>query len=265
MQIYYNNMKKIILKRIIKEELRKLKNRRRLNEWYWGTIARIIKDNLGPRPYSELTNLVNSVGADINKISEEEMDAIVDEYGNEQHHQWWYQEAKRWIKQQVANWEHKQSNKQPLSEVEKSPSGIKKAIECCLKLQKCCPISLSTVKGKNEKEIAKMLPKAKETPCTPCLNGIGCKETGCTPLGKKMQEAKGLRENYYPNPSFEKRMYKGVQKFGCNFLMNRGAIIANQLSSGGKGPKWMIMLRNKIAILRDVAVSSGCGSLPLNV
>ena len=77
-----------------------------------------------------------------------------------------------------------------LYEKKKSPSGIKKAIECCLKLQKCCPISLSTVKGKNEKEIAKMLPKAKETPCTPCPNGIGCKETGCTPLGKKMQEAK---------------------------------------------------------------------------
>jgi hypothetical protein len=105
-----------------------------------------------------------------------------------------------------------------LYEKKKSPSGIKKAIECCLKLQKCCPISLSTVKGKNEKEIAKMLSKstnnsggcnpactdgetcvngrceittkAKETPCTPCPNGIGCKETGCTPLGKKMQEAK---------------------------------------------------------------------------
>ena len=74
-----------------------------------------------------------------------------------------------------------------------------------------------------------------------------------------------IRENYYPNPSFQNRMNKGVQKFGCNFLMNRGTIIANQLSSGGKGPKWMIMLRNKIAILRDVAVSNGCGNLPLNV
>ena len=69
-----------------------------------------------------------------------------------------------------------------------------------------------------------------------------------------------------PNPAFEKRMYKGFDKFGCSFLMNRGAVIADQLSdSGGKGPKWMSMLRNKIAILREVAVTSGCGSLPLNV
>tara|TARA_R110000744_G_scaffold292042_2_gene402604 strand:- start:1625 stop:1936 length:312 start_codon:yes stop_codon:yes gene_type:complete len=69
-----------------------------------------------------------------------------------------------------------------------------------------------------------------------------------------------------PNPAFEIRMYKGFEKFGCSFLMNRGAVIADQLSdSGGKGPKWMSMLRNKIAILRDVAVTSGCGNLPLNV
>ena len=69
-----------------------------------------------------------------------------------------------------------------------------------------------------------------------------------------------------PNPAFEKRMYKGFNQFGCSFLMNRGAVIADQLTdSGGKGPKWMSMLRNKIAILRDVAVSSGCGNLPLNV
>ena len=69
-----------------------------------------------------------------------------------------------------------------------------------------------------------------------------------------------------PNPAFEKRMYKGFEKFGCSFLMNRGAVIADQLSdSGGKGPKWMSMLHNKIAILRDVAVTSGCDNLPLNV
>ena len=48
--------------------------------------------------------------------------------------------------------------------------------------------------------------------------------------------------------------------------MARGQMIAQNLAdSGGKGPRWMSMLRNKVYILQDVALTSGCGTLPLNV
>ena len=91
-------------------------------------------------------------------------------------------------------------------------------------------------------------------------------QTGTGPFGG---EVPGERLNEYgkfmPNPAFRSRMEKGFVKFGCSFLHNRLYSFAGKLNAPGKGPKWMIMLRNKIAILRDVAVSNGCGNLPLNV
>ena len=50
-------------------------------------------------------------------------------------------------------------------------------------------------------------------------------------IAKMLPKAKGLRENYYPNPSFEKRMNKGVQKFGCNFEMKSTNLNFNAESS----------------------------------
>ena len=106
-----------------------------------------------------------------------------------------------------------------LNEKKKSPNKLVKDINCCIQLKSCCPIKITWKKGEKTKgEIKQMLSKStnnsggcnpactdgetcvngrceittksKQTPCTPCPNGIGCKETGCTSLGKKMQEAK---------------------------------------------------------------------------